>query len=289
MLADACATFLGGKGFNQAVAARRMGANVSLAGRLGDDGFAAGFHAAFAREGIDAGAVTVDRDAGTGIAVPLIEPDGSNSIVVAPRANMRLTPADVERAASRIEASALLLLQLEVPTEASSAAARIARRAGALVILNPAPALPLPDELLRLTDILTPNEVEAAALTRLSIDGIEAAFAGADRLRERGARTVVITLGAMGMIAVDDNVRLHLAAHRVDVVDTTAAGDAFSGAMAAALAASMTLQDALRLANAAGARAVTRLGAEPSLPRRAEVESLLSDAPAPNGSGLPTV
>ncbi len=277
VIADACGIFLGGKGFNQAVAARRMGSAVAMVGRLGSDEFANRFRIALRDEGIDAAAVAADAEAGTGIATPVIDPDGGNSIVIAPRANMRVTPADVETAGDAIRRSRVLLLQLEIPVEASETAARIAHEAGARVILNPAPARPVLESLLRLADVLTPNEVEAAALTGFPITGVESAFAAARELRARGAGAVAVTLGGSGVVAVAADGQVHLPAHAVPVVDTTAAGDAFNGVLAAILAQGSGLSAALRWANAAGACAVTRLGAEPSLPRREEVAVLLHD------------
>jgi ribokinase len=276
IFADEFGIFRGGKGFNQAVAARRMGAHVAMIGRLGADAFASTFWDALAAEGIDSSGVVTDEHEGTGVATPLIEADGSNSIVVAPRANMRLTAADVRRSAAQIEQADVLLLQLEVPVEASIEAARIARGAGRTVILNPAPAAPLPDELLRLASLVTPNEVEAASLTGVAVDGVAGAFAAAEALVARGARSVVVTLGAMGAVALADGARLHLPTIPVTVVDTTAAGDAFSGALAVGLAEGRPLAAALARANAAGACAVTKLGAEPSLPNRTDVDALLS-------------
>ena len=275
LLAEDCGTFLGGKGFNQAVAARRMGAAVAMVGRLGDDEFAARFRAALAAEGIDGSGVAADDEAGTGIAAPLIEPDGSNSIVAAPRANMRVSTADVERAAPLIRGAHVLLLQLEIPSDACEAAARIARAAGRRVVLNPAPAVPFPDSLLRLADVLTPNEGEAAALAGFPVSDVPSAYAAAQAIQGRGAAIVIVTLGGLGAVAVGDGERLHLPARPVAVVDTTAAGDAFNGALAAALAEGRGLSEAMQWANAAGACAVTRLGAEPSLPSRAEVAALL--------------
>jgi ribokinase len=281
IFAEECGIFRGGKGFNQAVAARRMGARVAMVGRLGDDEFARRFHDAMAAEGIDAEGVVTDPEEGTGIATPLIEADGSNSIVVAPRANMRLTAADVRRTAPQITGADVLLLQLEVPAAASIEAARIARGAGRTVILNPAPAVPFPEELLRLASLLTPNEVEAAALAGVPVADVAGAFEAATRLVERGARSVVVTLGARGAVALSDGTRLHLPAPPVEAVDTTAAGDAFCGALAVALAEGRPLAAALARANAAGACAVTRLGAEPSLPHRHAVETLLNRAAQP--------
>lgn len=276
LLIASCSLFLGGKGFNQAVAARRMGARVAIIGCLGDDPFAGQFRAALAREGIDGSGVAVNAEAGTGIAVPMVEPDGANSIVAAGRANLRLAAADVERAAALIRTADVVLLQMEVPAEASTVAARIARTAGVTVVLNPAPAVPVPEELLALADVLTPNEVEAAALTGMRVDGVERGFAAAEALCARGVPRAIVTLGQLGCVAVGPGLHRHHPAHAVEAVDSTAAGDAFSGALAAALAEGVDIEEALRWANAAGACAVTRLGAEPSLPRRADVLARLT-------------
>lgn len=270
--------FLGGKGFNQALAARRMGAEVAMIGRLGDDEFAPRFLAALDAAGIDRRGVTLDPTMGTGVATPIIETGGNNRIVIAPRANMAVSMENVEAAGELVAAADVLLLQLEIPPEASMTAARIARAAGRRVILNPAPVLPMPDELLRLADIVTPNEVEAAALTGLPVTSLDEALTAADRLCVLGARQVVITLGAAGAVAVSGGERRYLPAHRVTAMDTTAAGDAFNGALAVRLAETGELGEALRWANAAGALAVTRLGAEPSLPHRVEVGALLGSA-----------
>ncbi len=268
--------FLGGKGFNQAVAARRLGARVAIIGRVGADEFGTLFLAALAREGIDADGVIRDPDEGTGIATPVVDATGANSIIIAPRANLRLTPADVAAQAERIATADVLLLQLEVPAEASIAAARIARAAGRRVVLNPAPVTPFPDELLRLADVVTPNEVEATALTGQRVTGPETGLAAAAALRARGARAAVVTLGAAGCVVATADVQVHLAAFAVEAVDTTAAGDAFTAALAVRLAETDDLLEAARWGNAAGACAVQRLGAEPSLPPRAAVAELLA-------------
>ncbi len=268
--------FLGGKGFNQAVAARRLGARVAIIGRVGADEFGARFLAALAREDINAAGVIRDPDEGTGIATPVVDATGANSIIIAPRANLRLSPADVAAHAEQVAAADVLLLQLEVPAGASIAAARIARTAGRRVVLNPAPVAPFPDELLRLADVVTPNEVEAATLTAQSVTGPEAALRAAERLLARGARAVVVTLGAAGCVVATAHTQMHLPAFAVQAVDTTAAGDAFTAALAVRLAETDDLLEAARWGNAAGACAVQRLGAEPSLPPRAAVAEMLA-------------
>lgn len=274
LLAESFGVFLGGKGFNQAVAARRMGADVTLIGRVGHDEYAGRFHAALEREGIDSATLIIDQQEGTGIAVPMVEPDGANTIVVAPRANMRLTVDDIEQAAARIAAADTLLVQLETPIDAVIAATRIARTAGRRVILNPAPVMPLPPALFHLIDLLTPNEAEATALAGMEVTGVEGALTAAAALHQRGAPAVIVTLGARGCVAVAAGLRHHQPAVSAPVVDTTAAGDAFNGALAVLLSEGCELIESLVWATAAGACAVTQLGAEPSLPRRAAVAAL---------------
>ena len=263
--------FPGGKGFNQAVAAARLGAEVHMIGRLGTDDFARPFLETLAAEGIDERYVVRDPEAGTGVASPVVEADGSNSIIFVPRANLRLSPADVEAAADAIRASDVLLFQLETPPDASLRAAELARQAGALVIFNPAPALPFPDALWPLCDVLVPNEVEAAMLSgQPTGDPGNAARA----LLARGLQAVVVTLGEKGALLVTREGEQHFSPHTVEVVDTVAAGDAFCGALAVCLAEGDLLPEAVRFANAAGALATTIAGAAPSMPQRAAVEAL---------------
>jgi ribokinase len=265
--------FPGGKGFNQAVAAARLGAQVIMIGRLGTDPFAEPFLETLTVEGIDARYVIRDPVEGTGVASPVVEADGSNSIVFVPRANMRLTPADVQAAAPAIRASDVLLFQLETPIDASLRAVEIAHEAGTPVVFNPAPAVPIPEALWQLCDIAVPNEVEVAMLAAHAGDDP----AGAARvLMARGLQAVVVTLGEQGALLVVPEGEQHFPPHRVEVVDSVAAGDAFCGALAVRLAEGATLPDAVRFANAAGALAVTVAGAAPSMPRRAAVDALLS-------------
>ena len=267
--------FLGGKGFNQAVAARRLGASVRMIGRVGDDDFGRALRAALEREGIEAAGLVTDAEVGTGVAAPLIEESGENSIVSVPRANMRLTPADVEAAA--LVQTDIVLLQMEVPPQASLAAARRARAMGARVVLNTAPAGDLPAALHAAADIVVANENEAALLTGLAVQTVEQAFAAAERLRRTTAQTAVITLGGQGAVAVGESLHEHQPAHTVVVRDTTGAGDAYCGALAVRLVETGDLREALVWANAAGALAVTMLGAEPSLPSRSAVMALLRE------------
>lgn len=274
MLATDAGLFLGGKGFNQAIGARRLGAAVCMVGRVGDDPFGTRFLSVLAAEGVDTEHVSADPEFGTGIATPLIEADGSNSIVISLRANSRVTPGDVARAAGRIRAADVLLLQLEIPVATSLAAAAIARAAGVRVVLNPAPALAIPDALLAAADAVTPNEVEAAVLSGQPVEDVATAVTAAQAIRARGPGAVVVTLGEQGAVLVADDRERHLPAHTVAVVDTTAAGDAFTAAFAVRLTETGSMEEALAWGNAAGALAVTRLGAEPALPGRDAVERL---------------
>lgn len=265
--------FPGGKGFNQAVAAARLGAKVTMIGRLGTDAFAEPMLQTLAAEGISADYVVRDPDEGTGVAAPLVEANGSNSIVFVPRANMRLTPADIEAAEPALRACDVLLFQLETPADASLRAAQLARNEGALVVFNPAPAVPFPESLWRVCDVLVPNEVEAAMLSGQPADDPASA---ARILLTKGPRVVVVTLGEEGALLVTKESEQHFPPHEVNAVDSVAAGDAFCGALAVRLAEGAPLPEAVRFANAAGALAVTVAGASPSMPTRAAVGEMLS-------------
>jgi ribokinase len=266
--------FLGGKGCNQAVAAARAGATVAMVGRVGDDEYGRDFLELLEREGIYAGHVVVDPAEGTGIATPLVEPSGENSIVIVPRANANVGVGDVDAASTAILGARVLLLQLELPLEVVATSARCARGAGALLVLNPAPAVGDLGAFEGLVDVLVPNEVEAAALTGIDDDPLAAAKA----LRERFGCAVVVTLGAQGSLVLPlDGAHEALPAHAVAAVDTVGAGDAYCGTLAARLAAGDDLLAAARRANAAGALSVTVPGAEPSLPTASEVDALLGN------------
>lgn len=273
---DEFGMFAGGKGFNQAISAARMGADVTMVGRLGMDLFGDKLMSMLTADKVDGRFVVSDLEVGTGIASIAIGSEGDNRIVVVPRANMRLTVEDVERASTCIAAADVLLLQLEVPIEASEKAAEIARANGALVILDPAPAQALPDSFLRLADILTPNELETESLSGVNVSdqlGVEQA---AQMILGKGVPTVVLTLGARGALVLTADLKKMVPAYRVNVVDTTAAGDAFCGALATALARGKTIEDSVTFANVAGALAVTVLGAEPAIPTSEAITEFLA-------------
>jgi ribokinase len=269
------ATFVGGKGLNQAIAAARLGARTHMVGRVGCDDFGQRLVQTLQHEAIDRTFVMEDATASTGTATIVIDESGDNSIIVVPGANGRLSAADVERAADVIRGADVLVLQLEVPLDAVQRAAEIAHAAGVRVLLNPAPARPLPDALLRLVDVLVPNETETALLTGMPVDDDQSAAAAARALLARGVGAVVLTLGGRGALLADGSTVERIPGYHVQVVDTTAAGDAFCAALAVQLAAGQSLREAVTYANAAGALATTVLGAEPAMPRRAAVERLV--------------
>ena len=268
--------FGGGKGNNQAIAAARLGGDVTMVGRLGRDSFGDTLMDALVEEGVEIRFIVRDAEVGTGVGSPVIDADGDNSIIIVPRANMRLSAADVDRAASAISDSDVLLLQLEVPIAASQRAAEIAKSSGTKVILNPAPAQDLPDSFLAQVDILTPNQVEAELLSGVEVSDSESAERAARILLDRGVSAVILTLGEGGALLLKDGLTTRIPAYRVNVVDTTAAGDAFCGALATALARGEALEDAVVFANAAGALAVTVLGAAPSMPTAQQITEFLA-------------
>ena len=280
ILAGDLLTVPGGKGANQAVAAARLGAHVSMVGRIGRDTFAGPLLDNLAADGIDHTHVTQDAESATGVALIVVDDQGENSIVVASGANMRLSPADVEAAAPVVAAANLLVLQLSVPLETVIRSAKVARAHGAKVILNPAPAQPMPAELLSLVDILVPNETEAAILTGLPVGSQSEAVQAAEALLRSGVGTVILTLGERGCLVMAKGQMEIIPAFEVEPVDTTAAGDAFVAGLSIALAEGQGLPEAARWGNAAGALATTRLGAQISLPTRGAVERLLSSGSA---------
>jgi ribokinase len=259
----------GGKGANQAVAAARLGRGVAMVGRVGDDQAGRELLASLRADGVDTSHVRVVDGAPSGTAFITVSDDGENQIVVSPGANARLAPEDVGAAGAALRAAAVTLVQLEVPLAAVAAAVRAA---GGRVVLNPAPVRTLPIELLGEVDVLVPNRVELSQLAAAPVPAtVEEAAMLAGRLP---ARAVVVTLGADGALVVEQGHASHVPAVPVRPVDTTAAGDAFCGGLADALAAGAALQDAARWAVRVAAAACTRPGAQASLPTPSEVRSL---------------
>lgn len=275
VLGGAFSSAAGGKGANQAVAAARAGGRVTLVARLGDDLFGREALAGLGRDGIDTRFVLTTPGAPSGIALITVDERGENSISVASGANALLSVADVGTAAGAFAAADIVLLQLESPLGTVEAAAGEAGKRGVPVILNPAPARELGDALLAGVSVLTPNEHEAELLTGIAVRDGRSAREAARRLLDRGPRTVVVTLGERGVYALSEGFDGAVPAFPVRAVDTTAAGDVFNGALAVALAEKLALPEALRFAQAAAAVSVTRPGAQPSAPTRAEIEALL--------------
>jgi len=270
----------GGKGANQAVAAARLGANVSMLGRVGNDNFGDFLLDNLKSNHVDSKLVQRD-EASTGTATIIVDGNGQNSIVLSAGANGKVSTADIESASFLHHK--LLLIQLEIPTLTVLRAAQRARENHLVVILNPAPAKEIPDELIALTDFIIPNETELSLLTGMDVTDIPSAEKAAHILLERGAKNVIVTLGSKGALIVDKNTITQVDTYAVNVVDTTAAGDAFIGGFANILDSS-SLLDAVRYGCACGALATTKFGAQPSLPTKEEVGVFLANAP---GGGKP--
>ncbi|MBI2527557.1 MAG: ribokinase [Candidatus Rokubacteria bacterium] len=277
-------TNLGGKGANQAVAARKLGAEVRMLGAVGEDTAGAEIRARLEALGIDASGLVALAGAATGTALIFVDAEGRNEIGVAPGANRGLTVEMLEPHASAIPWADVVVCQLETPLSVVRWALAEAHRHGVRSILNPAPVCALPDDLLGLVAYLTPNEGEAAALAGAPVTDLESARGAGRRLLERGAATVIVTLGGDGALVCQRDRAVHFPAFPVTVVDTTAAGDAFTGALATGLAAGGTLEEAVPLAGAAAALTCTRRGAQDSLPERAEVERFLRALRAGEGA-----
>lgn len=265
----------GGKGANQAVAAARLGAEVQFVSRVGADAFGDQAIAGYRRDGINTDLIARDPDNATGVALILIDEAGENAISVASGANHAMSLEDIDRAATAIRGADVLVMQLELPLIIVARAAEIAAQAGVPVILDPAPAPdePLPATLLRNITCIKPNVAEAEGLTGVHVADESAAREAASALLGMGPSCAIITMGAGGALLADESGVVPVPATPVAALDTTAAGDAFSGALAFGWAAGLQRAEAVRLASSAGAFAATRMGAQPSLPSRSELEA----------------
>lgn len=280
-------TFHGGKGANQAVAVARLGHPVSMVAKVGDDDFGRQLREGLKAANVNTRSVGVAEGVSSGVALISVDARGQNSITVVPGANGKLLPEDLERALPSFRKAGIILAQLEIPLETVEHLCEIAQRLGVPLMLDPAPARALPAKLLSRVTYLTPNETETCTLcgkepARMSMATVASC---AETLRERGARNVIVKLGARGAyIAAEDGTRRSVSSFKVQVVDSTAAGDAFNGGLAVALMRGMPLAAAARYATAVGAMSVTKAGAQPAMPTEEEVMKLLRDEGADAGS-----
>ncbi|MCA1993225.1 MAG: ribokinase [Coleofasciculus sp. S288] len=270
-------TASGGKGANQAVAAARLGIPTQLVGRLGGDDFGRQLLAGLQASGVQIDGVLVDEATSSGVAIITVDGAGENTIVIIAGANGRIDEADIDRLKSRLAGTAALLMQFEIPLSMVHSAALAARQAGVPVILDPAPVQDIPVELYPLVDIITPNQLEASQLVGFPVDGIEAAQRASAILRQRGVGTAIVKLGDRGVFCATTEETFFVPAFPVEAVDTVAAGDAFDGALAVALAEGLPLQQAVMWGAAAGALSATKAGAQPSLPDRKIFDAFLKE------------
>lgn len=265
----------GGKGANQAVAAARLNADIGFIACVGDDSFGINIRENFKMDGIDITGVKMQPNCPTGIAMIQVADSGENSICISAEANAKLTAEAIEPDLERIRQADYLLMQLETPMCGIEKAARIAKDAKTNVILNPAPARELSDELLSYIDVITPNETEAEVLTGVTVTDDDSAQEAANILHSKGIEIVMITLGAKGVWLSQNGRGQIIPGFRVEATDTTAAGDTFNGAFVTGLLEDLPLESAIKFAHAAAAISVTRFGAQTSIPTRKEVEEFL--------------
>jgi len=261
----------GGKGANQAVAAARLGGNVSFIAKTGDDIFGTQAIELFQSEGIDTSCILTDPQHPSGVALITVDANGENCIVVAPGANAALTPNDLKNATAKLDTASIILMQLETPVNTVEYVAAIAGERKINFVLNPAPACKLPDDLLRNVSVITPNQKEAEMLTGVKINEGSSAEKAAGILYDKGIKTVIITMGVQGALLLQNGNCKMIEAPKVAAIDTTAAGDIFNGALVVALSENKSMEEAVKFACKAAAISVTRLGAQASAPYRNEV------------------
>ncbi len=269
-------TAAGGKGANQAVAAARAGGSVNFIARVGKDMFGEKAIEAFQKDGINIENIKKDPTEPSGVAEIFVDQNGENSIAVASGANLNISPADITEVEKIIASQDILVMQLEIPVETVKAAAEIARKNGVKVILNPAPAQKLSDDLLKNISIITPNEIESEMLTGIKVVDEVSARKAAAVLLSKGVETVVITLGPQGAFYTSNGKSELIPGFKVEAIDATAAGDVFNGALAVALGEKFSINKAIVFANAAAALAVKKLGAQPSAPDRDSINSFVN-------------
>jgi len=274
-------TAFGGKGANQAIAARRLGGEVLFLTKLGNDSFGESYRKYLTDTGLPPRFLLQDKKLPTGVAIIELIPKGENRIIVSPGANRSLSTRDLQKHPDVWQGVKVFVAQLETPMITVKKGLLLARKKGCLTILNPAPAAPLSPEILSLVDFLVPNEWEAQSLSGIKMKGKKDLPRIGQKLLDRGVKNVVITVGAQGLYFKNRNEEIWMDAFRVKAVDTTAAGDAFMGALSCGLAAEKSIREALKMGNAAGALAATRLGAQPSLPNLRQLKMFLERIPCP--------
>lgn len=267
----------GGKGANQAVAAARLQADIAFIACVGDDAFGINIRESFKLDNIETSSVRMEPNCPTGIAMIQVADSGENSICISAEANAKLTAAAIESDLDKIRSAKYLLTQLETPLCGIEKAVIAAKEARTNVILNPAPARPLSDQLLACVDVITPNETEAEVLTGITVTDNDSAQEAANELHRKGIEIVMITLGAKGVWLSQNGHGELIAGFKVEATDTTAAGDTFNGALVTGLMEDLPLESAIKFAHAAAAISVTRFGAQTSIPTRAEVEAFLAE------------
>ena len=276
---ESLATVFGGKGANQAIASKRFGGNVIFVTKLGNDSYGTSYHRYLVENGLHQKYLLKDKRLPTGMALIELAPKGENRIIVSPGANASLSVKDLKRLIPLWKEIKVFVTQFEIPIETVKMGLKIAKKHDAITLLNPSPPVRLPSNILSLVDFIVPNEWEAQSLTGIKWKRDQKIQKMAGRLLEMGVKNVVITLGSKGLFFKNRSEEFWMKAFKVNVVDTTAAGDAFLGALATCLAENKPIQEALRFANGAGALATTKLGAQPSLPLRKELETFLETRP----------
>lgn len=270
-------TVAGGKGANQAVAAARVGGNVTFICKLGDDILGDQSFANFQQENINVDAIKRENNCASGVALILVDDHGENSISVAPGANGTLTPQDLVDFQPIIASSDIMIIQLEIPIETVAKAIELGDKSNVKIILNPAPAQVLDDKLLSKVSILTPNETEAELLTGMPVNDEKSAIRAAEFLLGKGVQTVILTMGSKGALVTDKNGSTLHKGFKVTAIDTTAAGDIFNGVLGVSISEGKEIGTAVKYANAASALAVTKLGAQPSAPTKDEIDNFLNE------------
>ena len=274
--ADNLTTVFGGKGANQAIASKRLGAEVTFITKLGDDHYGKSYRRYLIEKGLNPKSILTDKKIPTGMAFIELDSKGENRIIVSPGSNSSLSVDDLKRCSPLFRKIEVFVTQLEIPIETVRMGLKMAKRYDALTLLNPSPSRPLSAEILSLTDFLVPNELEAQSLTGLRMKKDQDISRIAARLLKMGVKNVVITLGPKGLFFKNPNEEIQMKAFQVKVVDTTAAGDAFMGALACGLAENKSIREVLMFANAVGTLATTKLGAQPSLPLKKELDAFLA-------------